>query len=67
MEERARQYGLDLDKLKYNFGYRVGIIRSKVPFPAQIRGNENHPETYDFPIQMKLISDWMSPIDKKKE
>ena len=67
MVERARTYGLDLENLKYDFGYPIGMIRSKTASPAQIRGNQNHPATYDFPIRMKLVEEWMAPESKMEE
>jgi Asp/Glu/hydantoin racemase len=67
MMERAKQYGLDVEKIEFDFGYPIGMVGSKVPFPAQIRGNQNHPGSYHFPISKKLIEEWSAPDEKKKE
>lgn len=54
----------ELDRL--DLGQKIGLIKTRRSFPALRRGNQNHPETYDFPIRIKLW-DWAAPEGKEEE
>ena len=49
------------------FGETIGVIVAKLWYPALIRGHHNHAATYDFPIRIKLIENWVYPQDREKE
>jgi Asp/Glu/hydantoin racemase len=49
------------------YGESIGIIVAKIWYPALMRGHHNYCTTYDFPIRIKLIEDWVcQPAEKCK-
>lgn len=40
-------------------GKPIGVIVAKIWYPALIRGHHNYCSTYDFPIRIKLIENWV--------
>jgi len=54
----------ELERL--DLGQKIGMVKTRRSFPALRRGNQNHPETYDYPIRIKLW-DWSAPKEKEEE
>lgn len=49
------------------YGEAIGIIVAKIWYPALMRGHHNYGTTYDFPIRIKLIEDWVhQPTENRK-
>jgi Asp/Glu/hydantoin racemase len=49
------------------FGEAIGIIVYRKWYPALIYGHHNYATTYDFPIRLKFIDNWVAPKDKEEE
>ena len=49
------------------YGEAIGIIVAKIWYPALMRGHHNYGATYDFPIRIKLIDDWVRVPTEKRE
>ena len=50
-----------------SFGEKIGIIVWRTWYPALIHGHHNVVTTYDFPVRIKLISNWRAPESKMAE
>jgi hypothetical protein len=49
------------------YGEAIGVIVAKIWYPALKRGHHNYGATYDFPIRIKLIEDWVHLPTEKRE
>lgn len=48
------------------YGEAIGVIVAKIWYPALRRGHHNYGATYDFPIRIKLIENWVHlPTEKQ--
>jgi hypothetical protein len=49
------------------YGEAIGITVAKIWYPVLMRGYHNYSATYDFPIRIKLIEDWVHLSTEKRK